>query len=437
MKCREWIFILVSYLPAFAVLAMMTDGFQAPLFAVDLLVPLVITIGFQIVLWIIFLRKPVRDFGNAILRAINGDFEARFECDSHSTLKGISVIYNQLMGRVESKMDELSKNRILQNRIYENEKVYRSALELTCERVFEADLPHNRILYGYLKYKSMFPYLDTRIYDDMIASIAEHSVYPDDRKAFLGTFSKDSLMKTFSQLRTPEISADYRLVAKDGSCSWYSATVIFLSSNNQDGLKIIGYIKNINERKKQELEILSESQRDGLTGLYNKKVTEKMIGGYLAGEGRNGRHAVIMLDIDDFKQINDSYGHIQGDAALTCVAHQLQNLFRSTDVVGRFGGDEFLILMKNISGTDALLEKLGSIETGFHGAKLDCMPTGFHCSIGASLYPDDGTTFPSLFKKSDMALYDSKAHGKDRFCLYADRYEKDGTPKDEQPAGKT
>ena len=213
---------------------------------------------------------------------------------------------------------------------------------------------------------------------------------------------------------------DYRLKGKGGTVVWYSASVILLNSSSQDGLKIIGYVKNINERKKQEIEILNQSQKDGLTGLFNKKVTESMIDSYLTGEGRNSRHAVIMVDIDNFKKINDTFGHTEGDAAISSVSQQLKHLFRTTDILGRVGGDEFLVLMKNASDIGGLLEKLRLIKVYFQKIRLSDPAYRVNGSIGVSLYPEDGIGYVSLFKKADKALYYSKAHGRDQFCLYSD-----------------
>jgi diguanylate cyclase (GGDEF)-like protein len=418
LKDRTWEWILLPFLPSLVLLALLTNGFSRPIGFQDLIAPAIIFVLLQLFLWQRKIRKPVNDFINAIRRAINGDYQARFSCEDGSALKRLSVAYNQLMSCVESQMDELSENRVLQNQMYENEKIYRSALELTCERVFEADLSHNRVLYGCEKYANTFPFLRTEIYDEMVRSIAEHAVSDKDAKLFRQTFSQSSLLKALRRLGVPEVSMDYRLRNKSGEFVWYSASVIFLNSGSYDGLKIIGYVKNINERKKQEIEILNQSQKDGLTGLYNKKVTENMIDSYLSGEGQSSRHAVIMVDIDNFKLINDSFGHTQGDIALTKVSQKLQSLFRTTDIVGRVGGDEFLVLMKNVTDSGALLEKLKSIGRYFREIRLDDESYRIHGSIGVSLYPDDGICYITLFKKADMALYYSKAHGKDQYYFF-------------------
>jgi diguanylate cyclase (GGDEF)-like protein len=429
LRVQRHVQLLLSYLSFFVALWLFTLGFyQAPTFS-DIVISFLVMVCVQAIMFRVFELKPRNDFINAIRRAINGDYKARFVCGSKSSLKAVSLIYNQLMNCVENQMDELSENRILQNQLYENEKIYRSALELTCERIFEADLTHNRLLYGFEKYSTNFPYVKTKIYDDIISSIAANSVYRDDAPAFVETLSRNGLLKAFHRAHSPEVSVEYRLVSPDGRLIWHSASVIFLYSSSQTGLKIIGYVKNIDERKKQEIKMFNESQKDSLTGLFNRKVTETLINEYLGENGKNVQHAVIMLDVDDFKSINDTYGHSQGDAALICVSKQLQRLFRSSDIVGRVGGDEFLILMKNIPDKKTLLEKLHSIVSAFCEIKLDDASCRVNSSIGVSIYPSDGITFAELFKKADMALYLSKQNGKNQFSLYSDYYEADGTPK--------
>ena len=437
LKIRRSFLVLLPYLSFFAVLCISTHGFsESPSFP-GIIISFLTMVCIRAIVVRFFEFRPLDDFINAIRRAINGDYKARFVCNNKSSLLETSLVYNQLMSCVENQMDELSENRILQNQLYENEKIYRSALELTCERVFEADLTHNRLLYGFEKYSAAFPFLNTKIYDEMILAIAAQSVYQKDAKDFVETLSRNGLLKAFHRAHSPEVSVEYRLVSPDGSLTWYSASVVFLYSSSQTGLKIIGYIKNIDERKKQEIKIFNESQKDSLTGLFNRKVTESLIDQYLNENGKNNQHAVIMLDVDEFKSINDSYGHSQGDVALTCVSKQLQRLFRSSDIVGRVGGDEFLILMKNISDTNMLFERLRSIGAYFREIRLEDTSYRIHSSIGVSLYPSDGTSYAELFKKADMALYYSKANGKNQFCLYSDRYENDGTPKKNAPEGPT
>lgn len=423
LKDKSLSLIVLSFVPSFLVLCVITQGFRQPLYMTDLIFPAILLIAILACLWYFTVNRPTEDFIDTIHRAIDGDYQARFSCeDNNSNFKRLSCAFNQLMSCVESQTEELSENRILQNQMYENEKIYRSALELTCERVFEADLSHNRMVYGQNKYSHTFPFLHTEIYDEMIRALSENAVYCKDSEKFYKTFSRSGLLNAFHKPGVTEVTLEYRIVNANDEPVWFSASIVFLNSSGNDNLKIIGYVKNIDARKKQEIEILRQSQKDGLTGLYNKKVTQTMIDAFFCGEGREGCHAVIMVDIDNFKRINDTLGHTQGDVALMKVSQKIQSLFRATDIAGRVGGDEFLILMKNVNNKEILFEKLKSIGEYFCEIRLDDETYRISGSIGVSLYPDDGICYEALFKKSDIALYYSKAHGKDQFYFYGGRY---------------
>jgi diguanylate cyclase (GGDEF)-like protein len=319
---------------------------------------------------------------------------------------------------VEKQTDELVENRHLQNQLLENEKIYRSALELTCERVFEADLIHNKLIYGQDIYNRTFPFLKTELYGDIIESITENAIYYEDVDKFYKTLNRRNLIQLFTTTDTTEVNVEYRQVNEDGENVWVSATIIHLSEDDDHSLKVIGYVKNIDARKRSELEILKQSQKDGLTNLYNKMVTQSLIENYLLSEGSSGRHAAIMLDIDNFKHINDTLGHIQGDAALLQVAEKLQGLFRATDIVGRIGGDEFFILLKNYVSTEKLVEKLTAVCDLFKDIFLD-EGGGYRISgsVGVSLYPEDGRSYTELYKEADHALYFAKEHGKNCYSI--------------------
>ncbi len=419
VKKRLWcLYILLILLPVI-VLAIMTEGFKLTVTGLDIVIFICVQALCIFLISHFLLYRPVQGLINVIYRAIKGDYHARFfSYDTGGVLNRLSFAFNELMNCVESQMKELSENRILQNKLYENEKIYRSALELTCERLFEADLTHNKVLYGYDSYHRAFPFLQTEMYDEMIRLLSEKVVCTKDAKKFCGTFSRGNLADTFLHKNTKEVTMEYRLLNNSGGFVWYFATVVFLNSSETDSLKIIGYIKNINARKKHEIEIFNQSQKDGLTGLYNKKVTQDMIESFISGDGCSGHHALIMVDIDNFKRINDTMGHTEGDSALVQVAHKLKSLFRTSDIVGRVGGDEFLTLMKNISSLDVLIKKLDSIKQYFNEIHLKDNSFRISGSIGVSFYPYDSTSFFELYKMSDAALYNSKKIGKNCFSFY-------------------
>lgn len=431
MKGKNIGWIVLAFVPFFLALGAMTDWFQAAVVAPgDLIFPLIILLLSILFLWNKLVDAPAESFMDSLSRAINGDYRARFSCDyGLESFKQLSGSFNQLMSCVERQTEELNRNRLLQSQLYENEKVYRYALELTCERVFEADLTHNRLIYGQAQYRQAFPFLNTEIFDDVIRLIAENAVVPADRDLFYKTFSRRCLADTFQKTSSSEITLEYRQKTGESEPRWFAATAILLDDKLSEDIKIIGYVKNIDERKRRELRILQQSREDGLTRLYNKINTQNEIGRFLRNEGKGGKHAVIMIDIDDFKSINDTFGHVEGDTALMKVAGQIRRLFRSTDIMGRVGGDEFLVLMKDTASADVLLDKLAQINSLFSEIRLKDESYHVGGSVGVALYPQDGTEYETLYKKADMALYYSKAHGKSRFCLYGGRYgEKYGAP---------
>lgn len=424
MKIRNYLFLALlffSILPAclLPLLYLMVFCTTTNLSLSNLTVPLIYLVVSAYFVCNAYFAKPIKSFLRSINRSIKGDYRARFSCSNFSELHQISDAYNQLMSAVEQKTEELKQNRLIQNQLYENEKIYRSALELTSENLFEADLTHNRIDYGQEKFNRAFPLLHTEMYSEIVEFIAKNAVFPEDSEKYYQTFCRENLTKIFTKQDLHEISLDYRLLDKNNNPYWVTETIIHLANSNKDSLKIIGYSKNIDAQKKHELELLQQSQKDSLTGLYNKKVTQSMIEAYLNGIGCDQKHALIMLDVDNFKSINDTYGHIQGDNTLIAISEKLPRIFRSSDILGRIGGDEFFIFLKDYGSDDQLIAKLtalcnmfGEIWVGENNKKK------ISGSIGVAIYPIDATNYHDLYRKADMSLYYAKEHGKDCFYVY-------------------
>lgn len=423
MKRKCYLFVVLSFIPSLVLFGLMTAGFSA-VTTESIIIPILVLLLTQKLVIDWYLVKPTDDFLTAIHRAIQGDYRARFSCDDiNEEFHKLSQSYNELMGIVEVHTEELTQNRILQNQLYENEKIYRTALELTCDRVFEADLTHNKMISGQETYFKTFPFLKTEIYDEVIKSIAQHAILDDDKKRYIDTLSRTHLFEVFNSGATT-VDLEYREKSPAGEYQWMAATLVHLTHNSTKSQKIIGYVKNIDQRKKQELEILKQSQKDGLTTLYNKKATQTLIESLLENDKARNASAVIMLDIDNFKRINDTLGHIQGDSALSQVGEKLQCLFRHVDIVGRIGGDEFLIFFNNYNSFNTLISKLDMISSMFREITLgEDGSFKISGSIGVSLYPQDGTTYTELYQKADRALYYSKSRGKNCYNIYNGRYD--------------
>lgn len=167
-------------------------------------------------------------------------------------------------------------------------------------------------------------------------------------------------------------------------------------------------------RCRLRLEDLSKkADLDYLTGVLNREGICRLISRYLETEEESG--ALCFLDLDNFKQINDRFGHSSGDEALCAIARTLQDSIRSSDIAGRFGGDEFLIYMRDCAGETDILERAALIC-----GKICSLPLAVRltASVGIACYPEHGRAFQELLDKADAALYQSKCAGKDRISFY-------------------
>ncbi len=167
-------------------------------------------------------------------------------------------------------------------------------------------------------------------------------------------------------------------------------------------------------------QLCSQRDTDALTGLRNRRSFEMEINRCIAG-GVNAA-LFLMFDIDNFKSINDCFGHDTGDRALMDVTAALHKHFRACDIIGRLGGDEFVMFLPSCSYTAGMQQKLSALikDIGLITAGED-VKVHLGISAGVSRYPEDGATFQTLYKAADIALYKAKRNGKGRFAAYCEK----------------
>lgn len=216
----------------------------------------------------------------------------------------------------------------------------------------------------------------------------------------------------------PYAETEVRIRKADGNYVWRRLRIT--TQYHADGVpcKAVGIMIDIDAEKRRSRMLLEKAERDALTNLYNKGASQTLIQNYLL-EHPDETCALLIIDIDNFKQMNDSFGHLFGDALLIEMSGEIQKLFRSADVVGRVGGDEFIALIKGIPDSEVAAKKAEQIVQAFQNIvireKRDCQIT---CTIGISLSPLHGGTFPELYQKADQALYFAKNQGKNQFIVF-------------------
>lgn len=172
-----------------------------------------------------------------------------------------------------------------------------------------------------------------------------------------------------------------------------------------------------NTKKQQELLVLG--QTDALTGILNKQSTEDEINNWLADEQCTGIQAFIMLDIDGFKEINDIHGHMSGDTILSDLGRLLRSEFRETDIIGRIGGDEFCILVKNSTSECIAANRAEKLCQHIRQHKFDGVPCcDITISVGVALSPHHGQSYNELYIAADKALYQTKREGKNGYTIF-------------------
>lgn len=237
-------------------------------------------------------------------------------------------------------------------------------------------------------------------------------IHPDDLRA-LRALSGDLEGKAY-------LETEARVVTAQGRYRWNRLRLSFLRTENGALGTVVGVLMDIDQEKRDATALRKKAEEDPLTGLLNKNFTHARIAEALESQPEGTLSALLILDMDNFKQVNDRCGHPYGDTVLTWAAERLRHFFRSDDIIGRIGGDEFMIFLKNVPDTalvekrcQGLLQAMSSLLEGREGAvKLSC-------SLGVALAPEHGRAFQELFQRADNALYQAKDLGKNGYAIYS------------------
>ena len=260
-------------------------------------------------------------------------------------------------------------------------------------------------------------------YQKSINYIADTLVHPDDSEQYKEIFSIDNIKAEYRD-DNKQIYHEARRLKSTGEYAWVSTLMIREYTENPDEFRLIQLIQDIDSRKTSEVKLMTEAQTDPLTRLYNKMTTKELIEEYIAGEGADGSHAFIIIDMDEFKSINDTHGHFVGDDVLHELAKELKGYFRESDIIGRIGGDEFVAFIKNIQSVALVCDKVQRLSASLkkYGIEHDYSHK-LSTSMGIAIYNKDGKTYDELYKSADKALYEAKRNGKDQYKFCIQNYE--------------
>ncbi len=330
-----------------------------------------------------------------------------FPCIIKGTVAGNVDGINEVYGVV---LDITETNRMMEQLELE-QKRYNLIIEKSEEMIFEVNLETNAMkISPKFEQKFGWTFPDKMEGDTIEDRIKFWKVHEEDKPTLI------ALIESLNGTDT-ENEGIFRLLDSNGDATWVRLEQYPMKNHKGQIIEIVGRIVDVDLETKEKERLIEKSERDMLTGLYNKEAFEKIAREYLEN---NPDHlsAVIFLDLDNFKKINDYFGHLTGDQAICDAATKLQVIFSNLDIICRFGGDEFCILVKDIP----MNTLIGKLEWA-----LDKMKETYRdvvhvvtvtASIGVALSPKHSSDFEELLSYADTALYYSKEKGKNQYQIY-------------------
>ncbi len=233
-------------------------------------------------------------------------------------------------------------------------------------------------------------------------------VHPDHLQNFMDVLEKASLRSVRGEL-------EYLSKVSTGEFEWHKTIYSSIADNEGKVISVLGRILNIHKEETERRDMIHKVETDFLTGLYNKGTAMEKIDRWLKDNPTKEAH-LVMMDLDNFKNINDRYGHTYGDEVLADTARIIEICFAGGHILSRFGGDEFVVFAvdeptKQVeSRVDKMMNLLSGEETGIQ------QPV--HCSVGIAARVSKKDSFEELFNRADNAMYIAKQKGKNRYCVY-------------------
>lgn len=259
-------------------------------------------------------------------------------------------------------------------------------------------------------------YLKTlKKYTQTVDYIASHFVYEEDRERFYDFFNREKLLTRYYDGQRGG-NLDYLRKREDGSLYWVRATAQLIGDPYNSDVRLFMMTLDIDHEKRENLRLREQLEQDRMTGILNRGTFVAKVTEILKEYESTKRHALIMLDIDEFKRHNDSCGHQFGDQILRETAQILQGFLRKNDLCARIGGDEFMVFLNDIpSETDVIpnISVLCDLLQRKYQGKGEVT-----CSLGVVFFPRDGTDFSSLYHNADIALYEAKHAGRANYRIY-------------------
>lgn len=325
---------------------------------------------------------------------------------------GILLMITYIIRRYNEEVDSLTGE-------VEREKAeaFRKATEQLYDNIYELNITKNCANgKGTEQYFESLGISGKTPLNQALKVVAEKQIKEEYRKGYLELFNPERVFKEYEAGNT-KFNYEF-LMSEDGvEYHWMVILARIYYSSEDESLCMFTYRKNIDSEKMQELKMMKQIEMDAMTKIFNKATVQRYISNVVSNS--RGMYALLVFDIDEFKQVNDNYGHAFGDYVITEFAGILKKYFHTeSDIIGRVGGDEFVVLTQIIDEDEAEKKARNILQRLDTECTKNMITCKISASIGVAISPNHGKDYDTLFNNADKALYQMKKNGRNGFCFY-------------------
>lgn len=346
--------------------------------------------------------KPLNLLSRSLYMLKKGDLRARYNYNVENEFGNLSVVFNQTISSFQKATRNLKERETKNNIILSN----------ITDVIWEYDVDAKSITFpeNWLSLIGEKKNYDTTTYTvNQFLEFIHINYYYEMQEHIDSCINRNQKIDFECQIR--RMDNTYIWVKINGFCTF---------NMYDEPYKIIGSISNITNMKRRESELLNTAQRDEMTNFYKKREMERIVNADI--QNTDYEHYLMIIDLDGFKSINDTLGHLVGDEVIILTAEAIKSVAGTSCHLCRFGGDEFVVYTR-LEFTLEQAERLAK-------AIIDKIANGYQtrgghnihitCSVGISKYPTDGGSYVELMGKSDLAIYGAKSSGKNQYVVYDD-----------------
>lgn len=367
-------------------------------------VPLAISLGAMVLLAVICallgilitksIVSPMNEMVKVAREIQEGDRDKRLDIKTHNEFKDISELFNNML-------DDVSMS----------EELHRTISDISDNMLFEWDF-HKETMYVSDNFKEKF------------------DIDPSEAQLANGKFLDKIMTEDYAEIYKRDISTllknrtghsgEYQMTTRNGNLLWFSIRALCVTDRLGEPLRVIGVVTDIDSEKKLELQLSERASYDFLSQLYNRSTFERELKSEIE-RSAHAKVAVLFIDVDDFKFINDRFGHSVGDEVIKYVAGCIKQRVKGSGFAGRFGGDEFVLCItdpKQIEEIESLsLDLIDELYEGYH-SELANVSINVKASIGIAFFPEHGDDSNKVVAAADEAMYFVKKNGKANYHIY-------------------